>query len=372
MAINWLSYHELPDGLHKKFATMFAHAPSSKLIHNVSTHIETLQVNEHLLFTTTINDAAIENSFVCSPYTAYALYAQDELKAKVPNKLLQYSVLWIIKLLGLLFKIGRIDRNVHVNNFLLSTNPYQEWDGKEIAKITDAILLKYPKHAIIFRSLNLQQHQNLINSFELNGYHKVGSRQVYIYEMPYESWLKHNNNKNDLRLIKKQKLRYLSHQEMGSYLDEALALYNLLYLQKYSKYNPQFNINYFQACHRNNLMHFQGYADDQGKLRAFSGLFILDQTITSPLVGYDTKAPQKDGLYIHAINLIFKYKFESGKILNLSSGASQFKRLRGGVPYVEYSVIYLRHLPSYRKLVWYFLIFVSNKIGIPLTQKYEL
>jgi hypothetical protein len=305
MAINWLSYHELPDGLHKKFATMFAHVPSSKLIHNVSTHIETLQVNEYLLFTTTINDAAIENSFVCSPYTAYALYAQDELKAKVPNKLLQYSVLWIIKLLGLLFKIGRIDRNVHVNNFLLSTNPYQEWDGKEIAKITDAIRLKYPKHAIIFRSLNLQQHQNLINSFELNGYHKVGSRQVYIYEMPYESWLKHNSNKNDLRLIKKQKLRYLSHQEMVSYLDEALALYNLLYLQKYSKYNPQFSINYFQECHRNNLIHFQGYADDQGKLRAFSGLFILDQTITLLLwLGMILK-PHKKMAYTYMPSILY-------------------------------------------------------------------
>lgn len=372
MVIKWLSYHEIPDGLHRKFAAMFTHEQSNKLIHNVYTQVETLQVNEQLLFTATINDAAIENSFVCSPYTAYALYAQDELKAKVPNKLLQYSVLWIIKLLGLLFKIGRIDRNVHVNNFLLSTNPYQEWDGKEIKEITAAMQQKYPHHAIIFRSLNLQQHQNLIDSFEANRYHKVGSRQVYMYAMPYESWIKHNNNKNDLRLIKKQKLKYLSHEEMGSYLDEALELYNLLYLEKYSKYNPQFSINYFRECHRNQLMYFQGYADEQGKLKAFSGLFILDQTITSPLVGYDTNAPQKEGLYIHAINLIFKYTFESGKILNLSSGASQFKRLRGGVPSVEYSVIYLRHLPLYRKLVWYFLIFISNKIGIPLTQKYEL
>ena len=159
---------------------------------------------------------------------------------------------------------------------------------------------------------------------------------------------------------------------MSEYLEEALALYNLLYLEKYSRYNPQFTLAYFKKCHQDNMIYFQGYTDTNGKLKAFSGLFIIEDTITSPLVGYDINAPKKDGLYIHAIHLIMLYKFQSGKLLNLSSGASQFKRLRGGVSAMEYSVVYSQHLPIYRRIVWKFLKFITNKIGIPLMEKYEL
>lgn len=372
MAIRWLSHIELPDGLYKSFASIFACSDATTLIKNVFTEVTTIKVRDNLFFPLTKNDVAKENSFVCSPYTAYALYAKDELKTKIPNKLFQIPLLWIIKILGVFFKLGKIDCNIHVNNFLLSTNPYEDWNGAEIKEITDTIKTKYPNHAIIFRSLNVYQHLSLIEQFEANGYDKIGSRQVYIYDTSYEDWIKHNNNKNDRRIINNQKLKYIPHQQMGDYLEEALELYRQLYLEKYSRYNPQFTIVYFKKCFQENLMHFQGYIDANGKLKSFAGLFIVGNTITSPLVGYDTKAPKKDGLYIHAIYLIMMYKFKSGKLLNLSSGASKFKRLRGGLPAMEYSVVYMQHLPFYRRIVWQFLKFISNKIGIPLMKKYEL
>jgi len=372
MAIKWLLNIELPDGLHKSFATMFSGKCSDTLIKNVYTEVSTIQVSENLFFPVTKNDEAKGNSFVCSPYTTYALYAKDELQSKVPNKLLQFPILMVIKLFGIFFKLGQIDRNIHINNFLLSTNPYQKWDGSEITEITEAVKRKYPHHTIIFRSLNVYQHPSLIAQFEENGYDKIGSRQVYIYDTSYTNWIKHNNNKNDLRIINNKKLKYIPHHQMWEYLEEALALYNLLYIEKYSRFNPQFTLAYFKKCHQDNMIYFQGYTDTNGKLKAFSGLFIIEDTITSPLVGYDINAPKKDGLYIHAIHLIMLYKFQSGKLLNLSSGASQFKRLRGGVPAMEYSVVYSQHLPVYRRIVWRFLKFITNKIGIPLMEKYEL
>lgn len=372
MAIRWVKHTELPKGLHQSFAKLFAFHQTNEAIKNAQTEIKILAVAEQLYFPVSINSEVVANTFVCSPFTAYILYAKDELQLKVPNKLLQLPILFIIKILELFLKLGKIDTNVHVNNFLLSTNPYQEWEGMEIPAITAFIKSQYPNHALVFRSLNIYQHKDLITQFENQGYKKIGSRQVYIYDEPYADWWKHNNNKNDARIIKKQKLHYLSHEEMKSYLSQALALYNLLYIEKYSKYNPQFTLTYFQHCYDNKMMHFQGYADEKGRLKAFSGLFVLDNTITSPLVGYDIYAPQKEGLYIHAIQLIMKYKFESGKLLNLSSGASQFKRMRGGQPSMEYTVVYTQHLPFYRKAVWRFLQYISNHIGIPLIEKYEL
>ncbi len=372
MEIKWLNYNELPKGLYQTFAELFTVTKPDEAISNVFTEVSVMKVGDDTYFPVTKNDVELKNSFVCSPYTAYALYAKDELKAKVPNWLLRLPLLLIIRFIDIFLKFGNIDRNVHVNNFLLSTNPYPDWDGNGISDITATIKEKYPKHAIIFRSLNMYQHKHLIKLFEENKYQKIGSRQVYIYDTDYQSWFKHQNNKCDKRIIRKQQLQYVSHEEMENYLEEALELYNKLYLIKYSTYNPQFTLSYFQKCHKDNIIYFQGYIDANQKLKTFSGLFILGNTITSPLVGYDTAAPQKEGLYIHAIHSIMLYKFKSEKLLNLSSGAAQFKRLRGGLPSVEYSVVYTKHLSLKRRLTWHILQFLSNKIGIPIMEKYEL
>lgn len=373
MKCDWVNWHEIPDGLHKSFAELFSSNKSNEIISNVFTEVKMLKVNKDLYFPVTINNVELKNSFVCSPYTAYALYAKEEITHKVTNRTLIFLLQQLVKILDSFLKIGNIDRNVHIQNFLLSTNPYPEWNGKEISNITDFVTQEYPRHAIIFRSLNVYQHQHLINEFEAKGYHKIGSRQVYIFDSDIQSWYRHQNNKHDKRIIKKHQLIYVPHENMYIYLAQALELYNKLYLIKYSVFNPQYTLSYFQACHKkNNIIHFQGYVDSNGKLKAFSGLFILGNTITSPLVGYDTDAPQTEGLYIHAIHLIMQYKFKHSLLLNLSSGAPKFKRLRGGMPAIEYSVVYTKNLPFKRRIIWTILQFISNKIGVPLMNKYEL
>jgi hypothetical protein len=372
MDIKWKQANDLPDGVLKRFSRLFEIHPPEDLIANVKTELKVVQVTEQVHFPVSINHTEEANSYVCSPYTAYILYSREELKTKVNNKLVRWILLSLIKGIEFWFKLGNIDRNVQINNFLLSTNPYPHWNGENLTELTEFIKKNYPKHAIIFRSLNTHQHQSLIHLFESCDYHKIASRQVYIYDEPENFWLKHKNNKHDRRILKKQKLTYIDHAGMKGFLEEALDLYNQLYLIKYSQFNPQFTLSYFQDCHQNEWMHFQGYADEQGKLKAFAGLFILNQTITSPLVGYDTQASQKEGLYIHAINLIYQYKFKYHLLLNLSSGASNFKRLRGGKPSIEYSTIYTKHLSFKQRVIWSFLKLLSNHIGAPLLKKYEL
>jgi hypothetical protein len=146
----------------------------------------------------------------------------------------------------------------------------------------------------------------------------------------------------------------------------------MLYLEKYSKYNPQFTIKYFTTCYNDGIVHFQGYKNSENVLKSFSGLFIIGNTITSPLIGYDTAAPQKEGLYIHAAQLALLCKFKTNLLLNLSSGAPEFKRMRGGEPSIEYSAVYSRHLNRKRKITFIILQFISNKIGVPLMKKYEM
>ncbi len=370
MSIRWARQEEIK-GKVKGFSRMFE-SQSQLLINNVNTQYRVLYVNEELFFPITINDTEWYNSFVCSPYSAYVGYSKEEIKWTIKNVALRFFLFLIIKGISGWLKRGEINKNVHVNNFLLSTNPYPEWDGKEIPQITAFLKTEFPDHAIVFRSLNDYQHSHLLNIFETNRYDTIGSRQVYIFDLTKEEWLKHRNNKHDNKLIRKAGLNYIAHKDMQALLPQALRLYRKLYLEKYSELNPQFTLKYFQECYKAGIIDFQGYTDHAGNLKAFSGQFTLDKTITSPLVGYDISAPRKDGLYIHAAQLAILTKFKLGLVLNLSSGAPAFKRMRGGKPSIEYSALFINHLSKNRKLRWRALKWISNKIGVPLIKKYKL
>lgn len=243
--IKWVNWEEVPHGVLKSFSKVFIENKSNALISNVETEYRILKVTDQLYFPVTINNTEWNSSFVCSPYTAYALYSKEELKHKIKNKPIQYLLLLVIKLIGKWLKYGEINKNIHVNNFLLSTNPYPEWSGNEIAEITNYIIKDYPNHSIIFRSLNQFQHQHLLDKLEQNNYLLIGSRQVYIFNLTYKNWLQHKNNKNDIRLIQKQQLIFIDHNEMAPHLAAALELYQKLYFEKYSQYNPQFTLGGF-------------------------------------------------------------------------------------------------------------------------------
>jgi hypothetical protein len=370
MKIRWAKKEELK-GKVKNFSKIFE-SDSEFLIENVDTQYRFLYVNENLFFPVTINNTEWENSFVCSPHAAYTKYAKEEIKWTIKNVVLRSILFFIINMISGWLKRGELNKNIHVNNFLLSTNPFPEWNGDEIREITTFLKSEYPEHAIIFRSLNEYQHSNLLKIFEANNYDTIGSRQVYIFDLTKKEWLKHRNNKRDNKQIIKKGLNLVEHEKMEALLPQALELYRKLYLKKYTQLNPQFTLKYFKECYKYGVIEFQGYTDETGVLKAFSGQFTLENTITSPLVGYDTDAPKTESLYIHAAQLAILSKFKLGLLLNLSSGAPDFKRMRGGSASIEYSAIYLNHLSSKRKLRWKVLKFVSNKIGVPLIKKYKL
>ena len=369
-SIRWANNEELKGRL-KGFSKMLEN-DSQLLIENVNTHYRIIRVNDQLFFPVTVNNTEWDNAFVCSPFAAYAKYSREEIKWNIKNRILKHLLLLLVKMMSGWLKRGNLNKNVHVNNFLLTTNPYPEWDGSEISSITSFLKAEYPEHAFIFRSLNDYQHGDLLQTFKSNGYENIGSRQVYIFDLNKENWLKHRNNKEDCKVIKKKGLKLIKHEEMWELLPQALKLYRQLYLEKYSMLNPQFTLKYFQECYQNEIIDFQGYTDENGILKAFSGQFTIDNTITSPLVGYDIHAPKKDGLYLHAAQLGILNKLNSGLILNLSSGAPRFKRLRGSTPSIEYSALFINHLPWKRRIRWKVLKFFSNNIGIPVLKKYKL
>ena len=371
--IKWVTSDEIPGDVLKNWMAMHERMPVQQLVRNVTTDVRCLSLNNEHFFPVTINHTEWENSYVVSPYNAYVVYAEEELQREIKNKAIVAALTPVIRGLGRYLKWTNANKVVHVNNFILSTNPYPStWSGEGIGAIKDFLVRAFPGHAIIFRSLNDLQHAPILSAARRSGFINVTSRQVYMYNMEQAQWKKHNSNYQDLRLIRKNQLRYLDHDELAPHLTEALELYNKLYLEKYSQHNPQFTADYLRECHARRIMYFQGYVDEHNRLVAFTGLFCTGNTITSPLVGYDTSAPRTQALYAHCMQLIFAYKFKTGLILNLSSGAAAYKRGRGGIPVLEYSAIYCSHQPLKTRTMTRILAFVSNRIGKPLLIKYEL
>jgi hypothetical protein len=66
---------------------------------------------------------------------------------------------------------------------------------------------------------------------------------------------------------------------------------------------------------------------------------------------------------------VFERAIETGQRLNLSAGAPEFKRLRGGRAEIEYSAVYSRHLPRSRRVGVQALGGAARQVGEPFMRR---
>lgn len=109
-----------------------------------------------------------------------------------------------------------------------------------------------------------------------------------------------------------------------------------------------------------------------GRIDGEVGWFTSSAVISAPIVGYDTALPQRTGLYRQLTRLCLQEAVERRQVLNFSSGAAEFKRLRGGQPQIEYSLIYIAHLSWGRRLVWTALRRLLHDIGVSMMKRLKL
>lgn len=354
-----------------KYSEPFIHFPSDEWILNVDTKMTTTEMGG-FVFPVTINEEEYSSSYVCSPYNALVTYSQDEL-FKIKNYPLRCFLSILMKTLGKLLKLGKINKNLCINNFLLSTNPYPDWNGDGAEQERKKIQSLYPQHAIMYRSLNKHTNETLIQQLTKLDFMLVASRQVYIFDSKLYDFRKRNNTQNDRRALMKSEYTLVTHEQINS--DDypvIVNLYNKLYLEKYSKHNPQFSEKLVEYWHKNQLVTMFGLRDKAGILQGIIGIFESERVITAPLVGYNTHLPNQNALYRILIYLILDYSEKKGCCLNLSSGASGFKLLRGGQPFIEYSAIYINHLPLYRRITWKAIKLLLNWLFVPIVKRYKL
>ena len=341
---------------------------------NIDSELALVQVDD-LVFPVTVNSREYENSYVVSPYTQYVSYAYEEL-SKLRQPRLEALLRPVIRLLGALLKVGSVNRVVIVNNWLFSTNLYPAVSSHQIGQVVGFLQSRFPRHAIVFRSVYLNEEGS---ASPWQPARLIFSRQVYFWKQTLPS-------KDLIRDFKV--LNRLTHESERlsdvhgiidpQVYDRVTELYRSLYIQKYSKLNPQYSSQFWMHALESGALAIEVLKDcsvsagDPGAIQGFCTFFDVGQTTSSPAIGYDCAQPQKMGLYRMVEALSFRRAISREARMNLSAGAPQFKRARGGVPKVEYMAVFSQHLGLRRRAPWWLLQKIANGLALKLVQENEL
>lgn len=339
-----------------------------KYIRNIhNTQLMAVKMDDVIL-PITITDFHPQNTYTVSPYSHYVSYGGLEEVKHLNSPLAEVVVKAVMKPVGWYFRYSELDKVVFVNNYLLSTNLYPSVNSDQLSAVSEALISQFPDRAIIFRSVDQKKNPHIYQTLEELGYDLVLSRQVWYME-PVAA-LKTRQCKEDVRVLKKAGYDVVNGKDLSDdELHRAVQLYELLYLQKYSYYNPQFTFDFLKLARDEETLHIYGLKKD-GQLNAIMGFFVRNGAMTQPLFGYDTSLPLEEGLYRLLTLVTLQEGVKRGLLVHASGGVGKFKKVRGGESVTEYNAVYTKHLPRKRQLPWK-LIQAVSKAAIPYFKKMD-
>lgn len=341
-------------------------------IDNVSAEMHLLQIND-LFLPVTVMNTVDDSSYVVSLYNQYITYAREELW-ELGSPRLEWFLDKVLTGFGQVLKFGGLNQTVIVNNWLLSTNLYYDMSKTELKKITDYLTEHFPNHAIVFRSICESFAPEVYNHLKNLQYQSVLSRSILLFEAKSLSDLTRSQRKQlirDKKLIEENATYSVKEIEDTKYFKDIVAIYNKLYIDKYSRHNPQFNESFIATAWEHNFLKIIGVFDQDDHLKGVLGYFQIEDTITAPLLGYDTNVPREDGLYRILTYLLTSEGFKLHANIHRSAGVADFKKLRGSRNELEYIFFYSKHLPLKQRLVWRIFSSVYNKVGTMLQRKFK-
>ena len=338
-------------------------------IRNVRTTLLVLRLGD-IILPITLADYHPDNSYVCSPYNHYISYGQEEF-VNLKNPPLEALLRLLFVPIAWYFRRNELDRVVFVNNWLLSTNLYPAIQADQITASLTFLAEQYPERAIVFRSVDYYRNPTLYNTLLKEGCRMVFSRQVYYQEVESAYVQKKKQYKIDLKHFQRTFYRVVDGSQLrdDDSIERIVDLYNDLYLRKYSYYNPQFTPAFIRLALDEQLLTIKAF-QKEGRIDAVMGYFARQGTITPPIFGYDTSLAKKLGLYRLLSTLTSLEALEKKQLVHFSAGVGQFKRLRGGMPALEYNAVYDAHLPAARRRAWTVLKGLMDRVAVPIIQKY--
>ena len=292
-------------------------------------------------------------SYVLSPRAAWISYAKEEALHHVAShlaSLAKIAATCAFSPVSFLLRACGLDNAALVANRLISTNLYPEWGLAEIHALGDELITRYPEKPLLIRNICPDVTPHLAENLRRSGWKMIPARMVYLCDPQQNAVWKHNHVRQDARLLLSGAFEILGPDQLNaSDLPELRALYRQLFIQKHSRLNPDFTTAFFELCLESGFLDLYGLRL-QGKMVGVLGLYAESGWLTTPLIGYDTRLPQETGIYRCLMALLLQQAKERQLRLHYSSGASQFKRMRGGVASLEYTAVFSQHLSPDKRL----------------------
>ena len=367
--ISKLEWPSTPDGDYaRRYLLLMMQGDPQAYIRNVyNTQLMLVKVDDVIL-PITVSDFHPDNTYTVSPYSHYVSYGGFEEVKHLNNPPVEALIKLIMNPVAWYFRRAELDRVVFVNNYLLSTNLYPSVNSDQLSAVSEALIDRFPDRVIVFRSVDQKKNPHVYQALEANGYDMVLSRQVWY--MPPEAAMRTRQYKEDMRVLRKNEYEVVDGKDLSDdELIRALHLYNLLYLEKYSYYNPQFTFEFMKLARDAEILHLRALKRD-GRINAVMGFFIRNGAITQPLFGYDASLPLEEGLYRLLTLITLQEGLERNLLVHASGGVGKFKKVRGGESVTEYNAVYAKHLPRKRQTPWK-LIKLISKYAIPYFKKMD-
>ncbi len=361
------------DDMQAGFLTAMLADGTAQYVANAPAALHVLDVDGALL-PVTLPLPAADPSYVISPHAHFARYTAEELH-KLNNRPAEALLRGVIAATGAALKAGGVDQTALVNNYLLSTNLWPRLGPCAEGGIRDALVAAFPDHAVALRSVDARTQTGRLGRLRAAGFRLVPARQVWIQDAERAAGLKR---------VRKDLRRHAGHRWRIAEVTVADAprvaeLYGMLYLDKYSRLNPQLTVRFFERAIAGGWLTFRGFArdgDPANGLDAVLGYVVRETacglTMTQSVFGFDTRLPLRLGLYSLLSTQVFLEAQAHGLLVHRSAGAGAFKAARGAVPVPEFLAVYDRHLPAARRAPWALLEALGTRIGLPLLRTYGL
>jgi hypothetical protein len=250
-------------------------------------------------------------------------------------------------------RILRATRCVFANHLLFSTSLYGDWTGDDLPEAIGALRDTYPDRAIVWRSLNQHDNPKLVQRMLELGGRQLLSRIVWRIPDPAQDWAPRRDVRDDRKLLATTGMHIEAVRSLSSEdTQRVLSLYRGLYREKYSRTNPDYGAAILHAAIESGVLVIKLIRNDSGVIEAFVAEHAYHGVLTNPMLGYDRALPQSRGLYRMAMAVSGERAIAEDLAINFSAGAAAFKRNRGARPAIEFSIIFDRHLPPWRRMAY--------------------
>ncbi|MFI3255749.1 MAG: hypothetical protein R3Y63_15705 [Eubacteriales bacterium] len=311
-----------------------------------------------------VGESAPKNTYLVSLFSHYILYAKEEL-GELNNKTMECFGNIALSLVGFLLKPCRIDDVVYVNQLLVSTNLYPDFPFHE--EVNHFLAKKFPKKVICWNSINEKTTPTLYQEMKRTEMLFLPSRSVFYYtEFPNKL---SRDLKRDIAFRSKSNLLIKKLETNNFDGDRVKQLYDMLYLDKYSKFNPNYTKSYFESTLSTGFIEYYGLFDGE-EMVGVVGFFTVENTSATPVVGVDSSRSIKEGIYRLLVLKAYDEARNNDRIFHCSAGAGSFKRNRQAKNVFEYRVLHFSKTTTVgQRTALKLIAWIFEKIVIPMMKK---